>query len=154
MQPKPFLAPVWLLSIACLFQCIFNLFFFRVEVQVAVYTPVVIFFMFLWPCVLFIQAFVYWRIRKRITERRWVWTHVGFLFFAFVVLRLVLTATLFITSYTGNLKSTIRLINKLDVLLFWSCVALGHIFLIIALVKNLSAKKNPPTDELFLDIPY
>lgn len=154
MQPKPFLAPVWLLSIAGLFQCILNLVVFKFQLKGFVYTPVFIFFLLLWPGIAFIEAIVYWLIRKRITERRWVWTHVIFLFFALVMLRLLMTVTLIVGSYTGNAATVIQLTNKLDTYLFWSCVIIGHIFFVVALVKNLSAKKNLPADELFLDIPH
>jgi hypothetical protein len=113
-------------------------------------TGLVLFNMLFWPLLILVDAIVYWMIRKRIMERKWVWAHLLFSLFAFVVLTILrITLYALIPMYAPDEgRDSIRLISTIEDYCFFSSVILGHTFFIIALVRIYSGKNpQPPPDD-------
>lgn len=93
-------------------------------------------FFFLWQFIFLIEAYIYWRIRKRIIQKNWARAHVILILLPVVVIRpLLLVRTLM--HYNG-------VFNEWMTGLIFACLIVGHIFF-IALLTNGIVKKQPDT---------
>jgi len=81
-------------------------------------------------------------------ERKWVWAHLLFSLMAFVLLRFLQVLVVIFAQYTyrdTSYDSLYPLINKIEFYSYWTCVAIGHIFFILAIVRSLSYKNSLTT---------
>jgi hypothetical protein len=100
----------------------------------------------LWPSIILIEAIIYWFIRKKIVNRRWVWAHLLFSLFAFVLLFVLyfgILAILYAHTDKETYSSNLRLMQKIQSYAFWAGVIAGHIFFVVAIVRSFSVKKFP-----------
>lgn len=114
------------------------------------------FYGILWPCLVLAEWVVYWVIRKRITEFRWIWFHMALLVLTFLLLPLIVVIiTMFIrTSYNpADSYNYTMVVYQIRFYSFWTFIILAHIFFIIALVKAFSKPPNSEhdADSGFLD---
>jgi len=114
------------------------------------------FYGILWPCLVLGEWIVYWMIRKRISELRWIWYHLILLVLTFLILPLVVVIiTIFIRGNYGATDSYdfTMVVYRVRFYSFWTFIILAHIFFIIALVKAFSkpAESDHDQDSGFLD---
>jgi hypothetical protein len=103
-------------------------------------TGTVFFNMLFWPSLILAESIIYWVIRKRIKERKWVWAHLLFSLFAFVLLTILRIAVSFL-AITHNLdggRASIRLMNTIQNYCFWGSIIIGHVFFVVAIVRTYS----------------
>src|SRR5581483_10288516 len=95
MQSKKLLAPFWWM-VAILLVVIAQSYIVLWTARIAHLSSMRITYLLLflmWPVVILAEAIVYYIIRKRIRNRKWVWAHIGFMFLGFVVLRLLVMSS-------------------------------------------------------------
>jgi len=141
MQAKPWYTPFWFMVCILIVACFQSLLLFTITARY-VSLKVPLFNMLLWPSILIVEAVIYWLIKKKIAERKWVWAHLLFSLFAFVVLMIFrfVVSFLAITHSAAAAVNSIRLINTIGVYCFWAGVVIGHAFFIVALVRSFSNK--------------
>ena len=152
-RTRSWITPIWFMVGIMIITCIknlMNLILFKVSVKAALnaLSGTVLFIFMLWPLILLGEAIIYWVIRKRIRERKWVWAHLLFSLFAFVLL-FILRFLIFVLvdAYNPDLGHTsIRYLNNMEFYGFWSCLVIGHIFFIVAIVRNYSNKSSLEPD--------
>ncbi len=100
MQKKSFTAPFWFLLVLGIFELLIAPYLVVVrEGYSNGYThayPQLLNLLrtFMWPLIFLIEAFVYWRIRRRNSYRLLSWAHIGTLLFAFFVNLLLMVSGL------------------------------------------------------------
>jgi hypothetical protein len=143
-RSKPWMLPFWFMAAILIVTLLQNLFLYRTIVKYGSGVPGnVLFFLLMWPVILLIETVVYWWLRKRIAQRRWVWAHLLFSLLAFILVRLLQVIVLFwaqLNYLNTSYDSFYPLINKIEIYCFWGSVAVGHIFFIIAIVRSFSYK--------------
>jgi hypothetical protein len=157
-KAKPWMLPFWLMVGITVFYFSESLLLYRTVYKMQLYPSrwYMISTMLLWPSILLVEATIYWFIRKRIENRRWVWAHLLFSLFAFVLLLILYFIVLLIVfefnhdkdAYSGYLQT----IQKIKFYTYWSSIVAGHIFFIIAVVRGFSHKSaiTPPDPADFL----
>jgi hypothetical protein len=102
---------------------------------------------FILPAIIFIEAIMYWMVRKRNGYRRATWAHV--LLFAFAYFTPLIKSMLFVFydafTPTQNFSSYERSVNLAQVCLFWGLTILAHIYFARTLIKIFS--KQPASGE-------
>ncbi len=97
----------------------------------------------LWPIISFIEAIVYWRIRRKNYCRQDSWTHVlllGFAIFFLPVIRPFLIA--FMKMHIGE-RGFLKMENAVNdglFILFWILIIIAHIFFVRVLRKHFFKK--------------
>ena len=114
------------------------------------------FYGILWPCLVLAEWIVYWVIRKRIREFRWIWFHMAFLVLTFLLLPLIVVIITMIirTSYSPeDSYNYTMVVYQVRFYSFWTFIILAHIFFIIAIAKAFSKPSNieHDPDSGFLD---
>jgi hypothetical protein len=114
-----------------------------IKVQIANLSGESLFLFFLWPLLLLVELFVYWQIRKRIKERKWVWLHLVFILYTFVLVRLFYGIIgISIITYMSELWSAaFGILQKFQFYGFWAGVIISHIFFIIVIVQCFFKRK-------------
>lgn len=93
------------------------------------------------------EAIIYWRIRRRIMRKDFVWVHIGGLLLAFVGAPIgftLFTAWQSMTNGAGDAGSKITIANNIRTYLVWAALIIGHIGFVLVLI---SANKKR-SDEL------
>ena len=110
-----------------------------------------LFILMLWPSLILVDAIIYWIIRKRIRERKWVWAHLLFSLLGFVLLQILrFLIFVLVDAYNPDLGHTsIPYLNNMEFYGFWFCLVIGHSFFIIAIARSFSGKSSqlPPHDD-------
>lgn len=151
-KTRPWNTPVWVMVSILIVSCLQSLILLKVTVPLTngEITGTVLFNMLFWPLLILVDAIIYWMIRKRIMERKWVWAHLLFSLFAFVLLMIIRLAISFL-AITHNLdggRASIRLMNTIEGYCFWGSIITGHVFFIVAIVRIYSGNspQQPPDD--------
>lgn len=154
-KSKPWMLPFWFMLGIAIIGGLEELFVFITTFKFGKSKYLLLFL--IWPSVLFVETIVYWLIRKKITERKWVWAHLLFSLFAFVLLWILyfLVSAVFFYTNRGLLTENIVLLNKIKLYCFWSGIVVGHIFFIVAIVRSFSVKNSllpDHTDDLLDEV--
>jgi hypothetical protein len=123
-----------------LVYCIFAIIFSESEVYLVL----------IFPLLFFSEAFVYWRVRKKILNKRVAWAHVLLLVFGFLNITLIAFLAIYFENdyYLSSDDSTlIDLASFIINYAFWGTFVLAHIFFVITIVKSFSKKQELKTDE-------
>jgi hypothetical protein len=146
MQNKPVLTPVWFLAAIVLVAGTYSLVLLNSPLgQRHLQGTRVILSFFLWPAIMVIEIIVYWFIRNRIRSRRLMWAHLLLGLCAFIVLPGLFMASVALMSVysPGNFAENIRMVSRLEQILFWACVAAGSIIFIVLLIQAFSKTPGP-----------
>ena len=104
--------------------------------------------LFYLPVIMFVEAVMYWTIRKRIIHRRDAWSHLLLFTGAYVFnygVRL-LVAAIFVLHYPiARRHSFMRMSTYGQLWLFWGLVILAHVFFARVLIKAFA---KPPVGEV------
>jgi glucan phosphoethanolaminetransferase (alkaline phosphatase superfamily) len=152
IQSKPWYTPIWVMIGVMILTCIKNLILIKFTVHTTVndLPGIFLFFLILWPLLLLVEVIIYWVIRKRIKERKWVWAHLLFSLLAFVLLFILrFLIYFFVDAYSPDPGHTIiRYLNNMEFYGFWSSLVIGHVFFIIAIIRSRSGNSAqlPPDD--------
>jgi hypothetical protein len=142
-KSKSWKLPFWFMLGISVFHFLEDLFVFPVFFHIHLF-PLrrdMLSILMIWPSLLFTEAVIYWLIRKRMYERKWVWAHLLFSLFAFVLLWVLycLVAAIFYYINRALLKNA-GLMNNIKFYCFWAGIVVGHIFFIVAIVRSFSYK--------------
>jgi hypothetical protein len=106
-------------------------------------------FLFFWPAVALIEAFLYWNIRQRNRSRVASWLHCILYTLAFLApysrrLLVMVMGNFYSLAQTAQLMDAAR---RGELVCFWIFMVLAHIFFIWVLIKSMS-----PREEIILDL--
>ena len=96
------------------------------------------------------ETLVYFFLRKMKIRRSLIWSHVGALWFSFVIIPLVFGIIQFFQSLNYSpeeFRSAGILLRRIRFVLFWSALVIGHIFFIAAIINGLRRKAAPDTED-------
>src|SRR5690242_10598219 len=122
-RSRPWNTPYWFMLGVMVIN--FLEFFINLKVSLKVTTNIptkVLFIILLWPSFILVEVVIYWVIRKRINERKWVWAHLLFSLFTFVmleILRFLVFALIFYYNRNNGYHS-LPIINSIYFYSFWS----------------------------------
>lgn len=109
-----------------------------------------VYLILIFPLLIFIEAFVYWRIRKKIINKRVAWAHVLLLVLGFLNITLIAFLSIYFendyyvtTDDPPLMDLAIFIINYA----FWGTFVLAHIFFVITVVKSFSKRKEMELDD-------
>jgi len=104
--------------------------------------------LFYLPVIMFVEAVMYWTIRRRITHRRDAWNHLilftGAYVFNFVVRALVTAIFILHSPAAMRVPSFMRIATYGQLGLFWGLVIVAHVFFARVLIKAFG---KPPMEE-------
>ena len=151
MVKKKFTGPVWCMIILGVLSAGRNMLIFHsvhFEIRTLKEFGFSLLF-FLWPAISFIEAIVYWRIRKRNLCRQDSWYHV--LLFALAIYLLPIIRFVLITFLRRNISRRYfleigNIVNWGQLFLTWVFIIIAHIFFVRVLRKYFS--KDAPVKEL------
>ena len=102
----------------------------------------------LWPILLIVEYIIYWNIRNRIYNKKWMHIHV---LIVFLCLGLIPCAELVYRTFDPIIVMTANspysTFLKMQVYGFWIMIGIGHVFFIGTIVKSFSSKKETIEDE-------
>ena len=146
MQSKPWYTPFWFMLGVLLLSCLQQVVIFKVIIKSSTYIPSgkVLLFLLMWPSICLVEAIIYWVIRRRVFERKWVWAHLILTACAMGLIDL-LAIVLFV--FASQMVSA-QPIRRFQFYSFWSCLVIGHVFFIVAFVRSFSGNSAqlPPDD--------
>ncbi|MBO9201252.1 MULTISPECIES: hypothetical protein [Niastella] len=152
VKSKSWMLPFWFMTGIAILCFLENLTLFKANsyVAAATFSWYILIEAITWPFIILIEAIIYWRIRKRIENRKWVWAHLLFSLFSFVLLVVLyfiaLYCIFFITGGEGY-SYYLTIMKRIQFYAFWSGVVVGNIFFIVAIVQSFSYQKSPlPAD--------
>ena len=151
-KAKAWNTPIWVMVSLFIFSCLQSLIIFKVTTRLATgeIRGTALFNMLFGPLLIVVDTVIYGMIRKRIMERKWVWTHLLFSLFAFFLLTILRFAATFLalTHVFDDGRATILLMDTIQKYCFWCSITIGHVFLIVAIVRMYSDKSPqlPPDD--------
>jgi hypothetical protein len=101
----------------------------------------------IWPVLMLLESYLYWRIRKRNLLRRSSWAHCSLFAFAYVTFFIKGWILELYDNFTPNIDITkfVHVVTLTQLLLYWVSVIGAHIFFIRALVKARAQKHAQPT---------
>jgi bacteriorhodopsin len=111
----------------------------------------ILLFALIWPSIAFIDAIIYWLIRKRIGDRKLIWAHMLFSLFALVLLWVVYFFVFLIIDGFNNGKGWGGYLQKMQTIKLYTFVfsiVIGHVLFIVAIVRSLSIKKLLLTNDV------
>ena len=149
-RPKPWMLPFWFMLGIMIVNMLEELFVLHALVKVVtIYSSKYVLLILVWPAILLVEAIIYWRIRKRIHERKWVWAHLLFSLFAFVLVWVLYFGVGVILLYSDRdmLTRNRGLLNNIKFYCYWAAIIIGHIFFIVAIVRSLSCKNAVASQE-------
>ena len=148
-KPKPWNTPFWFMMGMTIFNCITGLIAFKFVARVTTITGSILFSLLLWPSLILVETIIYWVIRRKVKERKWVWAHLLFSLFAFVVVKILYILAPFIFTFDGVDRGyhKLNLINQIQYYCFWFSFIIGHIFFIIAIIQSFSKNNSPQIDD-------
>jgi uncharacterized membrane protein len=155
-KAKAWNTPIWFMVVIFIFSCLQSLATLKITRQFTTteMTERALFNMIFWPSLILAESIIYWMIRKRIKERKWVWAHLLFSLLAFVLLMILrILISFIILAYNEDQGNTIfRLTNTIEFYIYWSSLIIGHVFFVIAIVRSFSGKSAqlPHDDNDFL----
>lgn len=95
--------------------------------------------LFYLPVIMFVEAAMYWTIRKRMTHRRDVWSHILLFTAAYAlnfVVRVVVSMVFILhSSVVVSILPYMRAIGYGQLYLFWGLVVVAHVFFARVLIK-------------------
>jgi len=150
MQKRKFTTPAWWMLVMGIVACTISIgilyFLTSKGYPMNWLTRLSLFYL---PVIMFVEAVMYWTIRKRIIHRRDAWNHLILFTGAYVfnfVLRALVTAIFILHSpVVMRRASFIRLSNYGQMGLFWGLVIVAHIFFARVLIKAFA---KPPVEEV------
>jgi len=150
MLHKKFTAPFWfMLVLGMVATClsIYGLQMIRVYAPTYVLSTLSKMGFFFLPAIIFIEAIMYWMIRKRNVYRRATWAHV--ILFAIAYFTPFIKEFLFrsyaVYAAIRDVRSFMRSVSLGQVCLFWGLTVLAHIYFARTLIKIFS--KQPASGE-------
>ena len=150
MLHKKFTAPFWfMLALGFVATCLsmYGLRMIRVYAPAYVLSTLSMISFFFLPAIIFIEAIMYWMVRKRNVYRRAAWTHV--ILFAIAYFTPFIKNMLFVFydafTPTPNVSAYVQSINIAQVCLFWGLTILAHVYFAQTLIKVFS--KQPASEE-------
>ena len=87
------------------------------------------------PTILFIEAVMYWTIRKRMIVRKDAWTHIIMFIGAYILSFLIRLSMGAIVIMHMPLARQIRTMAYAQIYLFWALVLIAHVFFARVLLK-------------------
>lgn len=153
MQQKKFMAPFWWMLVITLLVWVQSFLFLLTARDVGLrhLQGITILFFLLWPVIVLAQTIIYFIIRKRTMDRKWVWAHIGFSFFAFVVCKILV---MFVFIFVRGDQQWRLVLGNLQFYGFWSTFSFSLLFFIMVLYTTFSNKNIPAPEASFLDIPH
>jgi len=149
MQKRKFTTPVWWMLALGIIACIIStgVLFFMMQMGYPMGWLAKLSLFYL-PVIMFVEAVMYWTIRKRITHRSDAWRHL-LLFtaaYAFNNVVWILVMAMLILHSRGPLwlNSNVRNAGYGRLYLFWGLVILAHVFFARVLIKAFA---KPPMEE-------
>jgi len=149
MLHKDFIAPFWfMLVLGIVATCLstYGLQMIRVYAPSYELSTLRIIGFFILPAIIFIEAIMYWMVRKRNVYRKATWAHA--LLFAFAYFTPFIKNMLFVFydvfSPTPNYSAFVRSGNLAQICLFWGLTILAHIYFARTLIRIFS---KPPASE-------
>ena len=153
-------APVWILAIIAFFRL-----FFTIAAIVAIHSlqsrthikHVNSSFTvdLLLVALLAAEAFIYWKIRKKIYKRSWVTVHLLLMAIVMVVIPLIYLIMPVVPGnynpFKGSGKITLT-IYRISYYSFWACVVTGNAFFLATVIKSFQFKKVLHDDTGLMDI--
>jgi len=160
MLHKRFTAPFWfMLALGIVATCLslYGIHMIRVYAPTYVLSTLSKMSFFFLPVIIFIEAIMYWMVRKRNVYRKASWTHV--ILFAFAYFTPYIKELLFMpyAIYAGirDVRSFMRSVTLGQVCLFWGLTVLAHISFARTLIKVFSKQPagegEPAQPENMLD---
>ena len=92
---------------------------------------------------LLVETIVYFFLRKMKIRRLLIWSHVGALWFSFILIPLVFGIIQVYQSMNYSLeefRSAGRMLQRIRFVLFWSALVIGHIFFVAAIINGFRRK--------------
>jgi hypothetical protein len=100
--------------------------------------------------VLLAEAIIYRILGDRLDRPKWVWTHIGSLYFIIILIPiLIIIFNVFVVDRigTGDVFEWARRANLIRNILFWSALAIGHFFFVLTIVRGFSKKDSREINE-------
>lgn len=103
--------------------------------------------------VLLAEAITYWKIRKRITRKSFVWGHIGGLLLAFIIVPLLYTVSVALISANSipdDFTRRMSIAGNIRIGLFWTLLVVAHICFVRVLIdafKKRGEEPDPPTSD-------
>ena len=147
--------PIWVMLGIILVSTFEHVYLFTVTLKAPLFSQAVLWAVLLWPCFLLVETVIYWFIRKRIENRRWVWAHLLFSLFAFILLWVLYGIVLFFLFKLvppEQYQYYFSLLQKFQQYAFWISVVMGNVFFVLTIVRSFKYKNSfdPNTDTDFL----
>ncbi|MDO6429847.1 hypothetical protein Q4E93_04595 [Flavitalea sp. BT771] len=150
MLHRKFTAPFWFMLVLGTVATCLSIYGLR---MISVYAPsyamsalskIALFFL---PAIIFIEAIMYWMVRKRNVYRRATWTHV--ILFAIAYFTPFIKEFLFMSYavYAGvrDVRSFMRSVTLGQICLFWGLTVMAHIYFARTLIRIFS--KQPASED-------
>jgi hypothetical protein len=149
LRAKPWYTPFWFLLGVMVLCAVEHLILLNliIKSQVSYLSGSILFMLFLWPFLLLMEVIFYWVVRKRIGERKWVWGHLIFSLFSFVLVRLLYVAAVFIVNDFYQSHSAYTIIQQIQIYCFWAGVIISHIFFVVVIVQCFFRNKPWLSDD-------
>lgn len=145
MSRKEFRAPVWwlvIMGIIAAVASIQTLYVWTVRgVQIGMLVKGSLFYL---PLIMFVEAVMYWTIRKRIHHRRDAWSHIIIFTGAYVLSFVARFAMGVILVMHMPVMLQIRTMSYVQIYLFWGLVIVAHVFFARVLLRAFA---RPPVME-------
>ncbi|MBN8850934.1 MAG: hypothetical protein BGO55_29455 [Sphingobacteriales bacterium 50-39] len=150
MQKRKFTTPFWWMLVLGIIACTIStgILYFLVAkgYPMSWLTRLSLFYL---PVIMFVEAVMYWTIRKRINYRRDAWNHLLLFTGAYVlnyIVRILLSALIILHSPAAmRMALYMRIANYGQLYLFWGLVIVAHVFFARVLIKAFA---KPPVEEV------
>jgi Na+/phosphate symporter len=152
---KPWLLPIGFMLAIIVGSFLENVFIFSITLKMPLFSGPMLTVVLWWPSVLAIETIIYWFIRRRIENRKWVWAHLLFSLFAFILLCLLYAIVLFFLFKQAppeQYRYYFSMLQKFQQYAFWISLVIGNVFFVLTIVRSFKYKNfiDPNTDTDFL----
>ena len=149
MLKKPYTTPCWFMLLLAIFSVGMIIFhshgYGHMGAMGLMTRPSRLIVPYLWPLLMFIEAIIYWRIRKTNVYHRESWLHVLLFFFAYLTPNIKeWIFELYDQGLTPHweLVKFIRTVTVIQVLAFWASLILAHVIFIQMLTRLRIQEQN------------
>jgi hypothetical protein len=153
---RRFLLPLWILGVVAAFQ--FYILWYTYDIvrkfshMNSEYMPVksISLTTIFWPFFLLLEMIIYWILRDRLQNRRWVHIHIWSVCLALLIFPILYAFISMSIDQYNSPKIAATFNNELYQIrnyLYWLFIGIGHIFFIATIVKSFSKKQETIADE-------
>jgi len=146
MLRKDFIAPFWFMLVLGIVACClstYGIHMIRVYAPTYALSTLRLMGFFFLPAIIFIEAIMYWMVRKRNVYRKATWAHI--LLFALAYFTPFIKSMLFVFydafAPTPDYSAFVRGSNLAQTCLFWGLTILAHIYFARTLIRIFSTKQ-------------